>query len=246
MKTHSETKPCLDCQTPISTAPFTLDWFGTPKTYPAPDICDECGNRRTAERERLERLEKLNAGWEKIAPPIYRSSDITRFPQPLQDALAEFDPATTTGIGIRGPSGTCKTRASFQFLKTAFFAGYSVEATTATKLAAVAAGQWNDKPDMTNWNLLYDTPTIGESNQKKLKRFAECRWLLIDDIGKEKPTDRNEVELYELLETRTSHNLPTIWTLNMSAADLKRRQSKDRSTPILRRLVEFSEVIILE
>jgi hypothetical protein len=249
MKTHSETKPCQDCQTPISTDPITLDWFGTLKTYPPADICDECVNRRTAERERQERLDKLNASWKKIAPPLYRSSDITRFPQQLQDALETFDPDSDMGIGIRGKSGQCKSRAAFELLKRAHFAGYRVAATSAIEIANLAGNQWDTRIDK---SIPFDIismdphPTIGHSAQNRLNLFKTCRWLLIDDMGKEKHSERNEVELYDILETRTSNFLPTIWTLNMSAAALKRRQSEDRSTPLLRRLVDFSHVILLE
>jgi DNA replication protein DnaC len=67
--------------------------------------------------------------------------------------------------------------------------------------------------------------------------------LLIDDIGKGKMTDRAEMELFDLLETRTSHKLPTIWTANAKGDDLLRMMSEDRGEPIIRRLSEFSEIV---
>lgn len=246
LKTHSESRPCKNCNATITRELHTYKWRGETFTTSLPELCPHCQKLEDEEEARRQWREEREKKWISIVPPLYLHSDINRFPQPLQDALETFDPSSDTGIGIRGASGTCKTRTAFQFLKKAYFAGYSVEITTSTKLASIAAGQWDDRPDPAHFSIIEDSPTIGQSNQKKLAQFARCRWLLIDDIGKEKSTDRSESALYDILEERTSSNLPTIWTLNMSAADLKRRQSKDRSTPILRRLVEFSHVIVLE
>jgi hypothetical protein len=51
------------------------------------------------------------------------------------------------------------------------------------------------------------------------------------------------MELYNLLEYRTSHKLTTLWTANGSGSDLLAKLSKDRGEPILRRLSEFSEIV---
>ncbi len=249
MNQHSETKPCLDCGTALSTEPISLDWFGKIKTYPSPDTCDDCSKRREEERKAQEKAEALEKEWRKIAPPRYRNNDITRFPQQLQDALETFDPDSDMGIGIRGESGQCKSRAAFELLKRAHLVGYRVAATSAIEIANLAANQWDGRLDK---SIPFDIismdphPTIGHSAQKRLNLFKTCSWLLIDDMGKEKHSERNEVELYDILETRTSNFLPTIWTLNMTAAKLKKRNSEDRSTPILRRLVEFAHVILLD
>ncbi|MFM8982248.1 MAG: hypothetical protein ACKOLA_04950 [Spartobacteria bacterium] len=249
MNQHSETKPCRDCKTPLSTEPVSFDWFGKIKTYPAPDICEDCEKRREEEKKENERIEKLEKIWREIAPPRYRKNDITRFPQQLQVALETFDPDSDMGIGIRGETGQCKTRAAFELLKRAHLAGYRVAATRAKEIADLAQNQWESRPDMrimVNIISAEPHPTIGHSAQNRRELCKTCSWLLIDDIGKEKHTERNEVELYDILEARTSHCLPTIWTLNMTAAQFKRRNSKDRSTPMLRRLVEFSHVILLD
>ena len=260
MNQHSETKPCLDCGTALSTEPISLDWFGKIKTYPSPNICDDCSKRRDEERKAQEKAEALEKEWRKIAPPLYRNNDTTRFPQQLQDALETFDPDSDMGIGIRGKSGQCKTRAAYEILKIAHAGTFHfnatlppsasmfrhrVAATRGTEIAHPSRNQWDDRPH-DDGSSLTEPMTIGQFNQKTLQHFARCRWFLIDDLGKEKPTDTSESALYDILEQRTSNNLPTIWTLNMTAKELKRRHSTDRSTPILRRLVEFSDVITLD
>ncbi len=79
----------------------------------------------------------------------------------------------------------------------------------------------------------------------RLERIMKVRALLLDDLGKQKFTERAEMELYNLLEYRTSHKLTTLWTANGSGSDLLAKLSKDRGEPILRRLSEFSEVVSL-
>jgi DNA replication protein DnaC len=88
------------------------------------------------------------------------------------------------------------------------------------------------------------------SDDIKHRREAEgvlnlTRWvhvLLLDDLGKNKMTDRAEASLYELLEYRTSHRKPTIWTSNSNAKQLRTMFSVDRAEAIMRRLIEFSDI----
>lgn len=248
MTQHSKTKPCQSCGTPISTESQSLDFGERTWTFPAPTKCEQCYEVDRIEEEEREKIQQLEKAWAKIAPPRYQHSDITRFPDKLQTAIAAFNPNKNLdsgiGIGIRGESGLCKSRAAYQLLKSALKAGHRVASARATEIATLAANQWDDRPASSN-SVIHDLMTIGQANQKRLSDFGKVHWLLIDDIAKEKTTDRAEAALYDILEERTSNALPTIWTLNMSAGELKRKLSKDRSTPILRRLVEFSEIISL-
>jgi len=251
MKTHSKTKPCPDCGTAISTEPISFPFRddGPSLDYPPPKKCDDCIRRDEAAAIEQQHLQALATEWVRIAPPIYRTRDTSRFPQQLQDALDAFDPDSTTSIGIRGISGIFKTRFAYTLLHRAHIAGKHSLATKATNIAKLAADQWDNRRDSTVIPSLISNdsqPTIGDSARKRLRQFQTCDWLLIDDIGKEKTTDRSEVELWDILEERTSNNLPTIWTLNMSAKELKTKLSTDRADPILRRLKEFSYVITLD
>jgi DNA replication protein DnaC len=67
--------------------------------------------------------------------------------------------------------------------------------------------------------------------------------LLLDDLGKAKMTERSELELFDLLEHRSSHALPIFWTANAEKGALKQMLSPDRGEPILRRLSEFTKII---
>jgi hypothetical protein len=59
-------------------------------------------------------------------------------------------------------------------------------------------------------------------------------------------TERSELELFDLLEHRSSHELPIIWTANAAKGDLRKMLSSDRGEPILRRLSEFTNIINTE
>jgi hypothetical protein len=246
MKMHSKTKPCLDCGEPIP-AEFSYDFLGKTKTLPALDTCDKCQSKRQAEWERLEKMKKLDAAWRQIAPPRYQQSDPTEFPIQLQDELANFDPTSDKGFGIRGPTARCKTRFGYELLKIAHFSGFKVSATNAVEIADLASSQWDTRPDLNGTSLVSSvTRTLGDKSRNKIAEYTRADWLLIDDIAKEKPTERFEITFYNLLEHRTSHCRPIIWTTNMPAAKFMARFSEDRSEPIIRRLVEFAKIILLE
>jgi DNA replication protein DnaC len=72
---------------------------------------------------------------------------------------------------------------------------------------------------------------------------------LIDDMGKERAGHDGAVSeavgeaLFSLIEYRVAHDLPVIWTCNMSEDDLQKRLGPDRGTPMMRRLREASYVV---
>ena len=67
--------------------------------------------------------------------------------------------------------------------------------------------------------------------------------LFLDDVGKEKFTERVASQFYDLIEHRTANMLTTVWTTNMSPSELKERLGDDKGGPTIRRLKEFSKII---
>ena len=70
--------------------------------------------------------------------------------------------------------------------------------------------------------------------------------MLIDDLGKQKMTERAEVELYDVLEHRTNNLKPTIITTNATYLQLTKMLSEDRGQPIIRRIRDFSTIVKFE
>ena len=242
--TDTESRICIDCQRSFDAAyhvMFERRCFHSLR-------CDECEAIATekAEQEKLAaELKTVTDSWEAIAPVLYRTSDIKRFPKKLQQIVADFDPVSQRGFGFSGRAGSCKTRASFQMLKVAHFRGHSCATINGVDFAKLSIDQFNDTPISGGSCLGGNRQTIGTQAKRQLRRLADCDWSLLDDMDKCKFTPRAEEALYDILESRTSNARPTIWTCNANSNQLAAMFTEERSGAILRRLVEFAEVITL-
>ena len=242
--TDTDSRICIDCQRFFDAAyhvMFERRCFHSLR-------CDECEAIATekAEQEKLAaELKTVTDSWEAIAPVLYRTSDIKRFPKKLQQIVANFDPVSQRGFGFSGRAGSCKTRASFQMLKVAHFRGHSCATINGVDFAKLSIDQFNDTPISGGSCLGGNRQTIGTQAKRQLRRLADCDWSLLDDMDKCKFTPRAEEALYDILESRTSNARPTIWTCNANSNQLAAMFTEERSGAILRRLVEFAEVITL-
>lgn len=85
-----------------------------------------------------------------------------------------------------------------------------------------------------------------------IKRFTTPRVLVLDDLGKERPTEWAVEQLFSIINTRYDAGLPLIVTTNYGGADLVKRLTpkgdNDDTTPraIVDRLRAMSRVIKLE
>jgi DNA replication protein DnaC len=82
-----------------------------------------------------------------------------------------------------------------------------------------------------------------QNAMQSLSNAMSCKVLLLDDVGKGRLSPSAEEQLYTILDFRSENGLPTIWTTNASASTLHDMMSEDRGDAIIRRLVEFSEII---
>lgn len=238
-------KPCADCQQ-LFAPTFTM-MFDRPVLIS--HRCESCISKletARAQDEIIAEQKKVTDAWNALAPKIYRESDTTRFPKQLQKLVAAFDIDRVRGFGFSGRAGSCKTRASYQMLKAAHLAGRSCASIDGVRFGALSIDQFNDEPLRGYLNLDGHKKTIGTEAKLELRRLAEVDWLLLDDIDKGKFTPRAEEALFSLLETRTSNDKPTLWTCNSNASALAGLFSPERADAILRRLVEFADVITLD
>lgn len=72
----------------------------------------------------------------------------------------------------------------------------------------------------------------GMSEEDVINKYASVPLLILDDVGKELPSDWKLSTLYELINRRTDDMRPTIYTTNYTNLDLKTRLKKggDEST----------------
>ncbi len=226
-----ETKSCTHCWEPVEAE---VHFVGTRKLN-FQVSCDACEEKRSVadEQERVVAAQKRQQdAFDRICPPLFRQSDIKRLPEAFVSACANWAHGPR-GLGMVGPAGSGKTRCAWTLMRQQHFAGSSVHAITSIQLSAAAANQWHDDRH------------VKASAETTLSRCHSADILLIDDIGKQKFTDRAELELFHILDHRSSHNIPVIWTANADGRQLKSMLSPDRADPILRRLTEFADIIKL-
>lgn len=196
-------------------------------------LCDDCERQRQLTMEQEEAaiaLKRRQEAFDALCPPLYRESDPKRIPAPFLRECEAYE-VSSHGLGFVGTAGSCKTRSAWMLLKRLHFSGTRVYGITATQFAKACADQWHDNPE------------AKARAEETLDRCRRTKVLLLDDLGKQKMTERAELELFDLLEHRTSHELPVIWTANAGKQALRQMLSPDRGEPILRRLAEFTKVV---
>jgi DNA replication protein DnaC len=164
--------------------------------------------------------------WADICPPLYRDTDLDQLEIPhhiILDVLGWKE----GGLALVGSTGRGKTRLMFQLLRQLHFSGRSV--------FAISSKQFER-----HCGLMF-----GEDQKSRhiIDKCLSIEILFLDDIGKERMTDRVESELYALIEERSAHLQPILWTSNQDSKHLESSMSKDRAEPITRRLKEFSRII---
>lgn len=227
------TRTCEACHETFSYEPSIING----REIFARHYCPPCGERISQEYDaatetarNAELAAHRAATWQGICPPLYDETDPERIPPPFRSAITGWK-YSPRGLGLIGPAGQCKTRASYTLLRRMHDAGLSCDAVTATAFARLCIHQFSEDKNQST------------RSARKLSSLRDCDVLLIDDLGKSKMTERCEVEFFDLLEHRTSHLHPTIWTANARGDELLALMSPDRGEPILRRLAEFSEIV---
>ena len=199
-------------------------------------LCDECDLKRIEklqQEQAMEEQDRRQEAFNSICPPLYRESDPKRIPAAFLHEIGAWH-YNPVGLGFVGPAGCGKTRAAWMLLKRLHFSGIRVFGITATGFAKACADQWHDNNQ---------AKAMAEDT---LTRCRRTKVLLLDDLGKQKMTERSELELFDLLEHRSSHEMPIIWTANAAKGDLRKMLSSDRGEPILRRLSQFTNIINTE
>jgi len=211
-----------------------------------PGPCDPCDAKIIAEdqakveRAREQRREKW---WLEQCPDGYREIDLLNpgLNKQYSDAAQDYDPEAVPrrGLGFIGKTGQGKTRLLFYVLRKCHEAGFGVFAINHTQLCKVAS------------DALYS----GHSPEQQRKcdeanaamnSMMRMNVVLIDDLGKGRPTESANEAFESIVEFRTSRGFPLLWSSNAGGEWLAERLGADRGLPVIRRLAEFCDVVKVE
>lgn len=189
MITTMKTGKCPRCGNVHQYEPCEL----LPKIVP---ICDDCEARQTATWDQRQAAQRWEALYRVRCPEGYAWAKQARIPASLAPALRWDRTTHRGGIGLIGDSGlgkSCALACVVRGLRETFIWLSGTEARDAAIEAATA---------------------------EKGRDEARRRWvaamrvpvLVLDDISQGKMTDAWSARLFDLLETRLSGGLPTMWT----------------------------------
>lgn len=230
MKTYT----CADCRHDFDAEEIINPFTG--KELLSLSLCDPCLSARRDKESTAamdSRMKGLRDKWDEICPAAYQQTRIDDFSLSVaaRNGLCDWDYKTGLGIGIIGKSGIGKTRLAFLKLHELHFAGVNVMALSAKRMERHIFDSFSD-----------DKATRFDA-RSTVERARNCRILFLDDVGKEKATERVSGEFYDMIENRTSRLLPIIWTANANADELASRMGEEYGVPTIRRLIEFSTII---
>lgn len=274
----SDIRQCIGCGLPFKAAIVVYEGrevFGAKRC----EICislyeSEEDQARQAEADRVKELEFADR-WAKICPPLYAQPfDVTKaiegireeremewrriarrsgkpaetwrpkMEAEIHEAVAKVQawPYSDKGLGLIGVSGHSKTRLMFTLIKRLLREGRGCSYINMAVFGREVGSRFSESASAANsW----------------INGLCKIPVLFLDDIGKEKMTERVETELYGILEIRTREMLPIYFTANFGGdaliekmTSLKRDDDEsekvsDRAIPIVRRLRKYSEGIVI-
>ncbi len=226
----TETQRCQRCESPFQSSRI----WSCGRAMFIQVFCGPCQDARKAERDATNLrydLAQWSCGWRSKCPKEFQQTN-PGDPRLNQVALKkvlgwEMNPK---GLVLHGATGKGKTRASWLLIKQLIMSGKL----DGDKFEWMTAADFCDRSSASSakgeaYDFLYD-----------LKR---AQLLFIDDFGKGKMTERNAGAFFNVMDHRFSNHLPVILTMNYCGKDLVSRLDSDMADPLMRRLIEFCNII---
>jgi len=223
---------CAECGKTFCRPIFRFDG----KEYLRISRCSRCTERHAEEircAEEEERRARRVLQWNEAIPPLYRENDPNRLNPRAREVAERFDYQQDKGIFLHGDFRKGKTRCAFLILRKAHDQGRSIMMMRSIDFAKHCATQFADNKD------------IQRDSQRLLDRCKSVGVLLLDDLGKEKITERVETTLFDVIDDRISRAKPMLITSNFDLNSLAKRMSSDQGPAIIGRIIEFCHIVEL-
>lgn len=201
--TTTTAKTCPYCGKPYPTVTIPALWNIPERTVQSREC--GCEGERTALHAEYRRAMQsdLVSAWHNTGVPK-RFYEV----QPDRDGLAELE--FSGGLYLTGPKGTGKTTAACRILK-----AYVRE----NQSSGWVSARFLSVPD---W-LGSMRGVWGDQEEEAFQRASRCRLLVLDDIGKGKPTEWAIERLFRLVDDRYNGARPTIFTSQYDLGELGER-----------------------
>lgn len=197
-------------------------------------LCTPCkASRRAAEAGAEARTaevskQKSKALGDTLAafPEVVQETDPTRLDHRLREVVEGYDPTLRESWLLFGATRVGKTRTAFCLARRyAEVMGRTASFLTMRKFEATIDKSFKDKRH-------------GEA----LERLIETPFLVLDDFGKERLTERLAVDLFALIDERTADRRPTVITTNLTGQLLEAKFAEvdpNLAAALVARLREF-------
>ena len=236
--THLTETTCRTCGQKFRYEPVII--FGRDLVHSLHTNCERC----TAKQKEHKSMDKariysndLCRQWERLLPPDLRetSDKHPSFNRRLWKIVEQWEPQKENlSLGIIGPAARCKTRVMALLAQRVYWDAEDVRRRMGSALVWTSAVR------------LKDAATDRYSRDRQISTTArehldECRktpWLFLDDFGKNEWSPTFESQLFQILDHRMNHQLPTVWSANAHPEDFAPFLSPLNAWPIIGRLLD--------
>lgn len=198
-------------------------------TLPAPQCCasPDCITKNDAAIRDADRKRIIQSTPPLNVPPVYRDTDLTKLPARCAHAAQKWTPESGKGnLLVHGTTRTGKSRTAWYI-----------------------ASRLHPFPQVTHLSMREIEFQLSEGYargtwHRSVDAWCKAPLLFIDDLGKEKATEKIGSVLFQIVDERTVNKLPTIITTNHNGSALEARFIEpETGTAFIARLREFFDTV---
>jgi DNA replication protein DnaC len=175
-----------------------------------------------------------NPAWLAFCPKLYRNTNVRKLRAPIVMIKRVIShPICERGLRIVGPTGIGKTRLAYMMLKRFYLDGVSMKTFDSTEFGSQASAAFRDGRE-----------------RDFFKMMVEPEVLFLDDLGKNKNTERVIEALFTVVDRRGARQKPILFTMQYNLKMLRRRLERDEIDDamidgLIRRMDEYCDLLQL-